>query len=131
MLKLIRVTQEILGTYGVLLVDGEAFCVTLERPWVNNNPNVSCIPEGRYICNWTKSQRAGNDNGWLIGVDNVQGRSLIRIHVGNKVEDSKGCILLGTHFLRNSIGLSRAAHRKFLQRMRGRKDIPLSIHNYY
>jgi hypothetical protein len=38
--------SDINGTFGELYIDGEPFCATCERPWNNNEPNSSCIPEG-------------------------------------------------------------------------------------
>jgi len=38
------------GTFGVMSIkDKEPFALTLERQWLNNIPNVSCIPAGDYI----------------------------------------------------------------------------------
>lgn len=33
---------------GRLYLDGKKICKTLEKPWLNNLPNVSCIQEGTY-----------------------------------------------------------------------------------
>ena len=121
------------GVSGVLIVDGFPICATLERPWINNVRNVSCIPAGDYICNWTKSSRAGNVDGWLVGIDHVEGRDKIRIHAGNYIDDSLGCILLGTQFDHVSgnptIGGSRPAVGRFLKLMQGRENISLRIIN--
>jgi hypothetical protein len=38
------------GTFGTLLIDGEAFCVTLEPVALNNIAYLSCIPTGVYLC---------------------------------------------------------------------------------
>ena len=79
-----------MGTLGVL--EGDAFtCVTMEPPWANNKPNVSCIPPGEYECVWHKSPRYG----WVYAVLGVEGRSHILIHPGNIVTHTKGCILPG------------------------------------
>ena len=46
MLKLVRVTTGMDGTFGVLIKDGVPLCVTLELPWRDNERSISCIPEG-------------------------------------------------------------------------------------
>ena len=79
-----------MGTLGELEL--EAFsCVTMEPPWADNRPNVSCIPPGEYPCHWHKSPRYG----WVYAVLEVPGRSHILIHPGNIVTHTKGCILPG------------------------------------
>jgi len=35
-------------TIGKLFINGESFCDTLENPYINNERNISCIPEGQY-----------------------------------------------------------------------------------
>lgn len=66
-------------------------CKTLELAWIGNKPNVSCIPEGVYICKKINSQSLGE----CIDVTDVTGRSYIRIHKGNYTSQIQGCILVG------------------------------------
>jgi len=66
---------------------------TLERPWKDNKPNISMIPEGKYLCKWTYSLRFLK---YTYELQNVPGRSGIRIHSGNFFFDVEGCILLGS-----------------------------------
>jgi len=79
-------------------------CRTLELPNLNNESNVSCIPEGHYDVSPVYSQTFGN----IYGVEEVPGRSLIRIHQGNYAgsinpktghSDIRGCILVGKAFV--------------------------------
>lgn len=67
---------------------------SLELPWHNNAPRISCIPAGAYPMKWTFSPTF-NRMMWLV--EDVPGRTGIRIHSGNyagdKVSDSLGCIL--------------------------------------
>jgi len=62
---------------------------TLERPWLDNQVNVSCIPEGTYTVERDKHGR----HTWFK-VNDVEGRTAIEIHEGYKVSHSAGCILL-------------------------------------
>lgn len=83
---------------GVLLVDGLPMFTTIERPWLNNKPNESCVPAGTYPVKWVKTQTSGNLDGHGIGIEDVPGRSLIRIHKANIATDVKGCIGVGMQF---------------------------------
>lgn len=78
------------STLGFLFGDGFTYC-TLELPWKNNEVSVSCIPEGVYQCEWINSPNLG----WCYAVNNVYGRTVIRIHSGNYTSQIEGCILVG------------------------------------
>lgn len=98
------------GTLGVIEVDGEKF-YSIERPWLNNKPNVSCIPTGSYDMGWRQSPRFGET--WHV--KEVEGRTHILIHVANFPDDVQGCIGLGTGLMGDRIAVSnsRAAVKKF------------------
>lgn len=75
---------------------------TLELPWLNNENNISCIPQGLYNC----VRFNHPEKGWVWRVLNVPGRSGILIHSGNFAckgvlnskefkSDTLGCIMLG------------------------------------
>lgn len=66
-------------------------CFTLELPYRNNKSNISCIPRGEYPCYKTVSPKFGD----CLAVDEVNGRSFIRIHKGNFTYQIEGCILVG------------------------------------
>ena len=78
------------GTAGVLTVEGRSFA-TVEKPWKNNQPFVSCIPEGNYQAKSYSSMRFPDT--WEI--EDVEGRTYILIHAGNSPEDVEGCIAIG------------------------------------
>ena len=80
-----------MGTFGVLSMD-EFRCFTVERPWLNNKPSVSCIPRGIYTVKFGRFHRGGYNCYELL---DVPGRSLIKIHVGNTMDDVIGCIAVG------------------------------------
>ena len=37
------------GTNGDLYLKSEGLCHTIELPWKENLPGLSCIPEGKYL----------------------------------------------------------------------------------
>jgi len=109
-LELIRDTySRDMGTFGILSVyhdigssvPGRTFnlgseklfeCHTVERPWANNAPNISCIPEGEYTMRPRRYYRGGYDT-WEIC--DVPGRSYIMFHSANVPSDLEGCIGVG------------------------------------
>lgn len=90
----VRLEHNDTETLGVLLLDGQLFCYTLELPWRSNQKNISCIPTGQYRCRRYDSPQFGP----VFGVQDVPGRSdIILGHVGNEHYDTTGCILLGRY----------------------------------
>ncbi len=81
-------------TRGVLLHDDKIIAVTLENPWKDNTPNISCVPIEIYECRRTQSPRFGE----TFEVANVDGRTHILFHLGNVEAQTRGCILLGEKF---------------------------------
>lgn len=92
-----RVTYSTRGTFGVLVDSQTLFpiALTLEKPWRDNEREVSCIPGGLYLC---KLQ----DNGEKISVFNVPNRDGIQIETFNYEHQSKGCIALGQALMREN-----------------------------
>jgi len=81
----------------------EFICKTLELPWLDNERNISCIPEGHYNVVPRNSPKYGNHLHILEVID----RSLILIHPANFVgsdnprtghSDLKGCIAIGERY---------------------------------
>ncbi|PCH52073.1 MAG: hypothetical protein COC22_04680 [Flavobacteriaceae bacterium] len=94
-LTLKRISSTDKGTFGILLHEGMPFALTAERPWLNNKPNVSCIPTATYMCTRHTSPKFGE----VLKVLNVDSRSDILFHKGNvPLDDSLGCILVGEQF---------------------------------
>ncbi len=88
------------ATLGLFLDPmGNHLCVTLERPWLNNQNDVSCIPEGTYHVVSFNSPTKGNV--WLF--KDVQNRDMIEIHPANWMEQLKGCIAPGYRIAENII----------------------------
>ena len=114
---LTRLSTSKAGTHGVLSVNGQVMFVTLERPWADNKPNVSCIPAGRYNVRMRYSPRFKRK---LYEIEGVKGRSDILIHPGNTVEDTSGCILLGEKREGTSVLNSRRAVELLHKQLGGR-----------
>lgn len=79
------------GTFGRLIVSGISF-FTLERPWKDNEPNVSCIPLGKYQGTWSWSPALKR---FAYLIHPVEKRSGIRVHSANVASQIQGCIALG------------------------------------
>ena len=85
------------GTFGVVRINGEMMCLSLEPPWRSNQVDMSCIPEGQYVARRYESDKFGYETFQLIDVPYRIG---IEFHVGNTVDDTGGCILLGSYLAR-------------------------------
>ena len=70
------------------LPDGTEY-PSLERPWLDNQPSISCIPAGHY-----KFVRDTHGRFQWFRVLKVVGRTNIEMHLGTKPSHSEGCILL-------------------------------------
>jgi len=64
---------------------------TLENPWLDNRPFISCVPADNYVVERFNGAKY-KDVFELKGVPN---RSYILIHKGNFERQTSGCILLG------------------------------------
>ena len=78
-------------TVGVLNHSSGFRCMTLELPWMDNKPNISCIPHGVYEC----EKRYSPKNGDVFQLRNVIDRTYIQCHTGNYTSQIQGCILVG------------------------------------
>jgi hypothetical protein len=84
------------GTFGRLFLDWnygqlDTEFWTCELPWYYNFRAISCIPAGRYNVKHYSSKRFGE----TLKVANVPGREGILFHIGNWVDNTDGCILVG------------------------------------
>ena len=80
------------GVFGDWKSDSGFSCVTMEKPDLNDAPDISCIPKGQYQVEWQWSQHHGCN---LYHVQNVPNRSNIEIHAANVQEQLLGCIAVG------------------------------------
>lgn len=112
------------GTFGVLTYKGKSL-VTVEKPWLGNIPNESCIPEGMYTCKRYSSARFPD----TFEVTEVEGRSHILFHVGNSAKDVKGCIAVGQLLDNKSYRIlhSRFAFNQFMFDLYGHEEFGLKV----
>lgn len=78
------------GTIGRLSVDGVFLAYTLE-PGDDEHDHPFIAP-GRYTVTITPSARFGQRLPLIVG---VPGRSGLRVHPGNREDQTEGCVLLG------------------------------------
>jgi hypothetical protein len=122
--EILRLRRSDQGTEGILISE-DFECKTLELPWRDNKPQISCIPPDIYDV----EIRLSNKYGRIYWVRNVPNRSYILIHSGNYAGDINknykshvmGCILLGKQsgFLAGQVAVlnSRIAVREFMEYM--------------
>lgn len=118
------------GTFGVLLIGDLPICVTVERPWRNNEKGISCIPSGSYIARRVASPKFGD----TFEVTQVPNRTAILFHSGNLADDSHGCIILGESYNiwtdgRGSVASSKIAVAEFLKLLKDSKEFQLTVNN--
>jgi hypothetical protein len=91
MIELIRFGLFKDRTIGRLIYEGDVF-YTVERPWLDNQQNISCIPTGTYQLGRVNSPKFGPGT-WEI--QDVPNRSNILLHAGNTQNDVSGCLAVG------------------------------------
>jgi hypothetical protein len=108
------------STIGTLTC-GDFHCFTLEDTDRNleDNHNAkqygkTAIPRGKYRVIITFSNRFKKELPLLL---DVPGYSGVRIHPGNKPEDTEGCILVGSSHKQDWISNSKATFAKLLERI--------------
>ena len=133
-ITIVRCSKERYSTIGLLLGFGLPF-PTLELPWRDNLPQVSCIPAGGYDCKVRPcSQGISAGLGLAIEVTGVPGRSDILIHVGNTPKNIKGCVLVGERFgddinYGTIVVSSRVAYRRIMKDVKEGDEYFLTVIN--
>lgn len=110
-------------TIGRLCVDGEPECWVLEDP-VRDGPKVpgaTAIPAGSYKVVRDYSNRFKRRMLHVLGVPGFEG---VRIHAGNTVHDTEGCLLVGearegAKLLRSKLALAALEAKVFASLERG------------
>ena len=127
-LLLTRDTRTEESTIGLMSIDGAFQCYTLEDTdrHITQGTDLdvikarkvygkTAIPSGRYEVVMNMSARFKLYMPLLLSVPGFDG---VRIHPGNKAEDTEGCILLGQTKATNFIGQSKIAYGKFLAKLK-------------
>ena len=130
-LTLTRIAKRADYTIGRLEDEnGVKICDTLEPTWRNYKggelkvPRKSALPEGTYPVVVTKSKKFGKYLPLLVGVPGFEG---VRIHSGNTVNDTEGCILVGQNLIKGKVLLSRLTLEKLMRLIENEKRIFLTI----
>ena len=136
-LKLKRISIYSDHTIGVMTFGG-LFWTTIERPYIDNKPNISSIPTGRYKMarfsdlHGRRSSKeitlpGYNNDAWEV-VD-VYKRSYILIHAANWARNVQGCIGLGMGVFssRDGVSSSRIAIKEFYRATSDLKEMTISI----
>ena len=108
-LLIIRDTFTENSTIGKLFINGESFCDTLENPYINNQRNISCIPEGQYKVRLRLARESATRDYLHLLVQDVPNRDWILFHRGNTAKDTSGCILVGNGRQQDIVENSRLA----------------------
>lgn len=130
-LTLTRIAKRADYTIGRLEDEnGVKICDTLENTWRDYKggelkvPRKSAVPEGTYPVVITKSKKFGKYLPLLVGVPGFEG---VRIHSGNTVNDTEGCILVGQNLIKGKVLLSRLTLEKLMRLIENEKRIFLTI----
>ena len=131
-LEIIRLEENFeFGTFGVMKLDKEVFCVTLEPRNEGNATGISSIPAQQYECRRYSSRKYPDT--WQIM--DVPGRDKILFHSGNLVTQTEGCILLAQHFgklqANRAVLNSGATFQSLMNTTRGYSKLHLTITENY
>lgn len=123
-------------TIGRLFIDDIYFCDTLEdkNRDINHNGKFdneeskvygeTCIPFGEYEVKVTYSPKFKRELPILLDVPNFEG---IRIHRGNYIKDTLGCILVGDINKDNNLINSTKTENNLVSILKKEKEITLEI----
>ena len=126
-LTLKRIIENKDGMFGVLIDWDVPFALTLERQWLNNEPMLSCIPAGDYICKRVISPKFGD----VFKIIGVEGRNNILFHKGNVIDHTEGCILIGEEFGsldgKTAVLNSGKGFGEFMEKLKGLDEFKIII----
>lgn len=133
--KVARMGRFPFGAYGKLYVTNcDTQFSTVERPWLDNERSISCIPAGTYplvLGEFRRNTADPSDDYPCFEIHDVPGRNLIKIHVANRPDQVQGCIAIGLGFgVSNgvwSVIHSRAAHQQFMEAMGSHVECEIEI----
>lgn len=120
-LKLVRFLFTDKSATGRLFVDDKKECVTLEDKdrHLELHPedkvqNQTAIPRGTYKIGWRYSPHFREKMPHLL---DVPGFRYVYIHWGNEVDDTDGCVLVGTDYAEDWVSNSRSAYAKLRNKL--------------
>ncbi len=119
-LSLIRDTFTETSTTGKLFIENDFECFLLEdqdRKLEAGGKKVygrTAIPRGRYKIELDWSPKYGRDMPHVLDVPQFDG---IRIHTGNRSEDSEGCLIPGQERTEDYVRNSKLAFDALLQKL--------------
>lgn len=124
-----RIENDEDGVFGVLSIDGKPTCVTLEREWLGNQRNISCVPAGSYKC--VKHHGAKYKDVWAM--KDVPNRDAILLHQGNTKKDTRGCILVGQYYAKfaNNRGVANSVKTLNMLRQKLPEKFTLEIMDHF
>lgn len=136
-LKVKRIAKQPKYTIGKLYVDGKLFCDTLEDTdrgltqdmTVDEITNAkiageTAIPTGTYNVVITYSPKFNKD---LPLIENVKGFEGIRIHTGNRADQTEGCLLVGHNKIVGQVCNSVKVFKELMAKMQEADTITLQI----
>lgn len=136
-LELQRVTKNDHRTLGILYVNGNEFCYTLEDAdrGLRSDMDLStilalkkygrtAIPKGNYEIVIAPSNRFKTD---LPRLQKVKGFEGILIHSGNTEFDTSGCILVGDYYEKDEIRDSKETLKRLLKELSKFEKITIRI----
>lgn len=146
-LRLERTYKGVSYTIGKLYLNDKYFCDTLEDKDRGLKSTMSkeeiekikvysqtAIPTGTYKVDMNTVSPKFKDRVWAKPYDgklprliDVKGYSGVLIHVGNKPEDTLGCILVGENKVKGQVINSTAAFNRLMAELKKDKDIELTI----
>jgi len=127
-LRIVRLEQSDAGALGVLLIEGNIFCITLEPDAFD--PVKSQIPEGTYRVKRFHGTK-WKDTFKIL----VPEHKYVLFHAGNVEADTDMCIILGRFAgtLREDRAVMNSGHtfRAFMEYMKDQQEAVLQIRDLY
>ena len=129
-----RFRSDDIGTFGTLEVNDKVF-FTVEKPWDNNKPFRSCVPDGEYTLVPHGHYKHDGNVLALVGetVSHYKDPDFERyaclIHTANYPKDVVGCIGLGEDYSssKNMITNSRKSIKEFYAKISPNKSHNLIV----
>ena len=140
-IRLLRGISTDNGVFGYIIEGSEYVCLTLERPWMDNQRGISCVPTGTYVAKRVSLAEHPHiakiirtpSIATVFELQGVESRSGIFIHPGNVYTDSEGCILVGSSRSENiknglpGITNSQSTFKLFMDRFGNEDELEVSI----